>query len=303
MTQLAVGFDEYLTLPCDPNPWLLKPIIPVGGLAQLYGAPKTLKSFMALQLARSLAEGSAFLGLPPARERVKVLYIQLDTPRSIWQDRIHKLLAAGEEFSAQARANIKLADPEQCPYPFDILAPAGFDYLKQNVSEHQPDLVIIDTLRKMFKGNEDKSEVMNQVMSTLRLACRPAAVLFVSHARKANPEYDGGVIEEGRGSGAVSGDADTIMRLTKASKTGKKPAKLAWQGRATEDTELSIQLKPSLFFELLSAPAPKDKIDQYLHEVLNDPDLKSTYAKAKTLASLSGENFEKCRARLGRVEV
>ncbi len=300
--QNAVKLRDYLNLPSDENPWLLKPLIPVGGLCNLYGAPKAMKSFMSLQLACALAEGKPFLGIEPSREGVRVLYVQLDTPRSIWQGRIKDLEAAGEVFGPKADENLILADPEQAPYPFDILHPTSFTWLKDQVTLHTPALVIVDVLRKIFRGNEDKSEVMAHVLGTLKLACLPAAVLFVSHARKTNPEFDGGTLQENRGASSIPGDCDTIMRLTKASPKGKKPATLSWSGRACEDQDLQVQLRKSLFFDVLSAPE-KDRFHLHLEEVLADNTLKTTYAKAKALAEISGAAFEKCKSAINRVEV
>jgi hypothetical protein len=140
---------------------------------------------------------------------------------------------------------------------------------------------------------------MNEVMGTLRLAVRPAALLFVSHARKENPEFDAGVLQEGRGSSAVAGDCDTILRLRKASPKGKKPAMLSYSGRATEDTELALKLKPSLFFEPLVEV--KSTFQLTLEQVLADPDVKNTvYAQAMRLAELTGEKFERCKSAINR---
>ncbi len=167
---VALKFRDYLSLPSHEHPWLIKPILPAGGMINLFGEAKARKSFLALQLARDLTNGEGtFLGLPIARS-AKVLYVQLDTPRGIWQERMTDLETAGEVFSARTCENLIMADSEQAPYPFDILHPTSFNWLKDQVEAFAPDLVIMDVLRKIFTGPEDKSEVMETVMRASRRA-------------------------------------------------------------------------------------------------------------------------------------
>src|SRR3954464_3156993 len=53
----ALPLEDYLNLPVNNTPWIIEPLIPVGGIINLYGRPKLGKSFMAIDLARAIANG------------------------------------------------------------------------------------------------------------------------------------------------------------------------------------------------------------------------------------------------------
>jgi RecA-family ATPase len=55
-----LSLDEIERLP--PLEWLIEGLMPAGGLAVLYGAPKLGKSFLALDWALSVAAGRRWLG-------------------------------------------------------------------------------------------------------------------------------------------------------------------------------------------------------------------------------------------------
>lgn len=73
------------TLP--PMKWLIGDLLPVGGVVMLSAKPKMGKSFLAIQLALSVASGGEFLGFQ-AEEKHEVLYIDLETSQRSMKNRI-----------------------------------------------------------------------------------------------------------------------------------------------------------------------------------------------------------------------
>lgn len=224
--------EAYIDLASGPSSWLVEGVIPRGGLALLYGAPKTGKSMLALDLALAVTQAHpSWLGFPIAAAG-RVLYLQLDTPRSLWQDRIRRWEAAGVDFTPWGALAIE--DKESAPYPFNILHPSHAGWLAQAVAVLTPTLVILDTWRECFRGDENDSDRAQSALSALSSACSPAAVVIVAHGKKppADPAHQYGLMDEGRGSSYLPGAVDTVMRLR--APEGSDRGFLALQGRALE---------------------------------------------------------------------
>src|SRR3990167_6866481 len=149
MTSILSGGED-LSLPRAPETWVVEPLIPTSGACLLYGDPKVGKSFAAIQLALSIQEGREWLGFP-TRARGPVVYVQLDTPRSLWASRL-----ANIRITEPGVDRLLCADRETLDtFPFDILRPDHADLLTVSLREIQPIAVIIDTIRESHSGDEN----------------------------------------------------------------------------------------------------------------------------------------------------
>lgn len=213
--------SDYVTLPRPTETWLVDSVLPAGGSMLLYGDPKVGKSFAALQLAASLASGGDWLGFP-VRRSCSVCYIQLDTPRSLWADRVGQLGSSG-----LATSDIWLADRETLEaWPFDILdsshqillyeALRSIEKVDPGTGELSPgpDVVIIDTLRESHRGDENDATDMQKVLSQWTSVVKPAALVLIAHGRKASPERGSSLINDNRGSNYIVGAVDCIAHMT-----------------------------------------------------------------------------------------
>jgi RecA-family ATPase len=276
----------YRTLPRAPETWVVEHVVPIGGLLNLYGAPKLGKSFAALQLAIAVAsEQPEWLGFQVALWG-PVCYLQLDTPRTLWADRIDQLEAGGIDVS-----RVHFADTEQAPYPFDILSEESFVWLKQQIFEIKPVLVVIDTLRELHAGDENDSQQMKNVISALVAATRPSALCLVSHSRKDNMSLPEGqresLMNDNRGSGYVAGRMDTIMRVSKKT--------LTYQGRTIEEKRLKIKRTNLGLWEIDNA-----ELEHMIQSVVQDRSMTSLLQRAERLAELTGRTVGSCRGLLRR---
>lgn len=240
--------DAYLGLPTAEQTWVIEPLIPAGGLVNIYGKPKEAKkSWMGLNMALAITNGwDDLMGHFPVRTWGPVAYLQVDTPRSLWMPRFELLKRGGYDLSV-----LYLADPELVPYPLDLLDEEGrhTDILIEMVAEAfgdtAPLVVFIDTLREVHSGDEDKSTVMRNVIARLRAAFMGSAIVLISHSRKGSAEQPGsanggqeqrsddGLMDENRGSGYVAGRMDTIIRLT--------PKFMSYQGRAVGKERVKVE--------------------------------------------------------------
>jgi RecA-family ATPase len=285
-----VGVDEYLALPRDKETWILKSLIPVSGAALLYGAEKTGKSYLAIQLAMAISgQQPNFLGFPVVRWG-RVLYLQLDTPRSVWAYRFEEMIKKGG--LKYNNDMMKLADRECLDmYPFDILQPTHMKSLYALIRQHDPVAVIIDTLREAHSGDEDNSTVSRNVVANLVGATHPAALILISHSRKPNPEGDKNLMADHRGSSYITGRMDAIMRLTKT--------RLFYAGRSIEEGDIKLERLDTGLWQ----PKIDENAEKALIKVINDPGLPSLNAKGKALATLVGISETAAISRVRRSDL
>ncbi len=287
MSDLRPGFvsiSDYLKLPRDSETWLLKPLIPTGGSALLYGAEKTGKSYLGIQICHALSGGAPdFLGFPVIKPGV-VLYLQLDTPRSLWALRVSQMQKHGILFND----NLRLADRETIDhYPFDILQPGHAAYLRTIVTCHSPVAVVVDTLRESHSGDEDSSTICRNVIANLVAATTPAALILISHSRKPHPDAEKSLVSDHRGSSYITGRMDAIMRLTQT--------RFYYTGRSIEEGDIKLERLDSGLW------APKvDESGPAIEKVLNDTSLTSMRAKARALALILHKSEEASMSTLRR---
>lgn len=235
--------NAYLELPTAEQTWIIEPLIPTGGLVNIYGRPKEAKkSWMGLNMALAISNGwDELIGKFPVRSWGPVAYLQVDTPRSLWRPRVELLKREGHDLSV-----LYLCDPELVPYPLDLLDGEAnhtgilTDMVRESFGKQTPLVVFIDTLREVHGGDEDKSTVMRNVIARLRVAFMGSAIVLISHSRKGSAEQppagesgDETLMDENRGSGYVAGRMDTIIRLT--------PKYMSYQGRAVGKERIKIE--------------------------------------------------------------
>lgn len=294
-----VSGADYLNLPRAPETWLIEPVLPSGGSLLLYGDPKVGKSFAALQLAISLTgtgkpetpdpEPLDWLGFH-IPEPKRVCYIQLDTPRSLWADRVAALRAAGMQTDS-----LFLADRETLGcWPFDILNPQHEAILASSLAEVAPDVVIMDTLRECCVGSdENDSTAMQAVIAHLTAAVNPAALVIVAHSKKPNPDAPYSTINGNRGSSYVPGRMDAIAHFTHDG--------VSVVGRAIEEVKVGLEKQeiPGGFLWRLN---DRSRVKQLAHDLLKNDSLPSLRAKARHLAEQTGREEGACLMMLSRMQ-
>lgn len=287
-----VSVSRYLSLPHDANTWLIKDMIPTSGSALIYGLPKGGKSWMALQLACAIAGGADnWLGFP-VMTHGRVLYLQLDTPRSTWRLRFQGLVKEGVKFDDNL---FGVADRESLHYfPFDISkeSPSHMDYLQSICEPLQPVAVIVDTLRKAHSKNENDSTDMSNVVSRLVAAVKPAALIIVSHSRKPNMEMGNDLMSDHRGSGGVVGEMDCVIKMTKK--------KLYYGGRNVEEGDLALERLPTKDPGVILYGVRPDTLSKSVSDVMADTGLKTLRQKAKALGPKIGKSEDAALSVLRR---
>ena len=181
----------------DPK-WLVGDLIPDGGLAVVYGQPKSGKTFWALDLALSIASGKSFHGLETHRGRVT--YVAAEGGRVRLYERALAWASAHgvNPDPAMQWLIAERVDLTNNPEVSDFIA----------ALDGPRDLVIIDTLARCMSGDENSQKDMGAFVAgcdRVREATG-AAVLVVHHEGK-----DAG--KGARGSNVLRGAVDTSIRV------------------------------------------------------------------------------------------
>jgi RecA-family ATPase len=205
--------SEYLSLPRDPQRWVIKDLIPTGGLVNLYGKPKTGKSFVALGMGAAVSGGLPEWNGFEVRKHGPVAYLQIDTPRGEWAGRCLDIKASGLNLDGIKHCDMNMVKF----YPFDIREPEHFNWFQSEMAALQPVVVFIDTIRESHDGDENDSKVMKHVITNFIVGSRPAAVVLLSHSRKDNMfSGQGGddLMADARGSSYMAGKMDVVIKMT-----------------------------------------------------------------------------------------
>jgi RecA-family ATPase len=274
---MALGFvngHQYIELPNEEN-WIAEPILPSGGLVNFYGKPKSGKTIAALGLAQAISVGAGEWNGFRLHRGGRVAYLQIDTPRGETQARVKRLIDHGYDLK-----NLFIADMNIAPYPYNVLLPQHQAWLRLQLEQLQPVLVVIDTIREAHDGDENDSTDMKRVINILVSIARPAAILLISHSRKDNAMSsmgDGDLMDDARGSSYMSGRMDTIVKFS----AGKEKTHMTYKGRSVEQTKLTLMLDKGPL--LLRVDGEQARLEQLVHSVMREMPTASRNAMAKEI--------------------
>jgi len=217
---------EMMHLP--PPTWLIDRIIPSGGLVGLYGPPGVMKSFVAADIALSIAAGGKWQGHPVAQGFP--LYVCAEGSAGMGK-RINGWLAYRGLKPSQAAAAWLT---ESVPVYADS---DGMARVIERIEEADivPDLIVIDTLARCFDGDENQQADMGRFVAGVDRLRKEfdATVIVVHHTR-----LDG---DRERGNTAFRGAADTMLSLS--NKKGKLILTCNKQKDAEEFDDIEFRIK------------------------------------------------------------
>jgi len=188
-------------------------MIPRPSVVVLEGDAKVGKSFLALQIAKAIAEGSELGGRPCKKARV--LYLILEDEIS-WYDRMKKVTKSGFTLPPL----LFMPHPFNRPFIQNVVTEETQRWLSNMLKETDPEMVVIDPLREIHSLEEQESTAMKIVGDALTMLFHGRTLLILHHTRKytpdpANPQPPN-VITAGRGSSYIAGKASAIWMLWKA---------------------------------------------------------------------------------------
>lgn len=180
--QLTAPIRTYRDLVSGTIPettWLVESFFVKGSRVLLYGDPGSMKTWLALDLGLHLAAGLPWLGRFTVPAPQSVLYLDEEM---------------GEvEVARRVTQLAKAAHLEHASLPFHVLSQAGVRFsadgiatLRKKIAELDPQVIIVDTLRRVLVGSEnDQSDVTDFWRHVLSLMTGGRTVIILHHMRKA----------------------------------------------------------------------------------------------------------------------
>lgn len=166
----------------DASDHLVGTLIPSGGATLLYGLPRGLKSWLSLSIALDASCGRSVLGMFPVAAPVRTLLVQVEDRPTELQKRLALLIRS---HGAQGPAPNMLRIIPRCP--LNLLDAQWRLELEAALSEQGTELLILDVLRRLFRGDVSSAqdtatflEILDRIRDTYR-----CAVLLVHHSKKA----------------------------------------------------------------------------------------------------------------------
>ncbi|MCP5186557.1 MAG: AAA family ATPase [Pseudomonadales bacterium] len=218
-----------------PMEWLIKDLLPAQGLAAIYGAPGSGKTFLALDMAIAVSEGRSTWFNRPIQQR-SAIYLALEGATGI-----AKRIRAWEIHNQSPVENLRLVlDAFNLKYRPDV--DALLDVIQQEVGDEC--VVFIDTLNQASPGSDENSSVDMGLLLAAAKAIHKALnglVVLVHHSGK-NPSS--GL----RGHSSMNGAMDTVILVNKQADGHK------WKIDKSKDADGSV----SESFDLASYNVGKD---------------------------------------------
>lgn len=234
---LIYTLPELLTLELPSARWAVPGLLSEG-LTILAGKPKLGKSWMALNLAMTIAAGGKALGSIQVQSG-DVLYLALEDRLRRIRDRAAKVLG-GMRMPPPGRLSFAVTWPRQDRGGVDKLA----EWLE---TASDPRLVVIDVWAKFRSPAKTRGSAYEQDYDQLTevKSCADhygASALAVHHTRKSAADD---VFDEISGTLGIAGAADGSLVLSRS--RGQNEGTLAMTGRDIEEQTLAVEFDPSTF--------------------------------------------------------
>lgn len=223
----TITADELLATTFPEPVWAVPGILPCG-LAILGGRSKVGKSWLSLQIACAIGTGGRVFG--DVVERGRVLFIALEDNGESLQERMVKQ-------GWPAGALVDFLHSENAGALGDLRADGG-ERMAQHIRAVGYRLVVIDTLSRALRGDQNDADAMTQALAPLQQIAlsRNCAILILDHHHKMSGGLD--CVSDILGSTAKGAVADTLWGLYR--ERGKTGAKLGVTGRRVREQELEL---------------------------------------------------------------
>lgn len=234
----------------DRPPWLIEGLWAEQAVGILGGEPKCCKSFLALDMAVSVASGSCCLRRFPVRNAGPVLLFPAEDSHRVVRQRLQGICAAAETAFDALPLYVITAPRLLLDLPQDR------ERLRQTVAALRPVLLVLDPFIRLHRADENASKEVAPLLGFLRELQREfaLAVLLVHHVRKRSGKDRPG--QALRGSSDLHGWGDSNLYLRRHS----SHLMLSVEHRAASSPDdMALELEDdgnALALSILDAPPP-----------------------------------------------
>jgi biotin operon repressor len=209
--------SPYQTLPAarlanqtPPLSWMVEELFLEAGAGILGGAPKSGKTFLALDLCVAIASGTSCAGHFRVRRPGPVVLLCAEDPPALVSSRL-RTLARGRNLALEELSIEVIVDEA-------VRLPEGLARLEATLERFQPRLLLLDPLIRLHRADENSASEMSVILDGLRRLARTsgAAILLVHHARKAAAGNAGTAL---RGSSDLHAFGDSNLYLKRGAQS------------------------------------------------------------------------------------
>lgn len=204
-------------------PFLIEPMIPLGGAAILHGKPNVGKTQFVLTMAHAINTGVPLFGRWPV-EQGAVVVLQADMTGHIQKARVaratRQVRLDSTYWAVEADGAVPTINIQSLPVTKRDLVTA--------IREIEPVLIVYDTLRKVHRLDENSSATVIAVLEAARKICPLATHLFLHHDRKESrdPDASAPADEAFMGSQQWLGAVDTTFSLKEIGSGHRSPKRI-----------------------------------------------------------------------------
>lgn len=231
-----IWLDELKNYEEEDKEWIIDKLIPTKSVIILTGKRGTLKTFVTLLMAYSIASGNPFLEKFSTRKG-GVIYLDKENGIGIMKKRT---LMINEELKLDEK-DLRIGFICFSQIKLDKLG--GIAAIEKVIEEHHPRLLIVDTYRRSVSFDEnDAGKVSELFVDTLRPLVEryDVSLLLIHHNRKGNRESTD-EMDEMRGSSDLANYADIILKTER--KSGNLILKQLKNRNAEEEKPIKIKVE------------------------------------------------------------
>lgn len=208
MSRLPVQIAHQLELAPPAENWLIERLWSEQAVGIIGGEPKCCKSFLALDMAVSVASGTPCLRrYPPARTGRVLLFAA--------EDALHVVRSRLDGICRAAQIHLERLDIQVITAPILRLdTSTDQQRLAETVAELQPTLLLLDPFVRLHRIDENASQEVAPILGYLRELQRQyqLAVVLVHHARKGAHKLRPGQALRGSSEFHAWGDSNLYLR-------------------------------------------------------------------------------------------
>ena len=265
---------ELLANPPELPEEVIEGVVRQGHKMMISGASKSGKSFLLIELAIALAEGTKWLGFQCRKS--KVLYVNLEIdPRSL----IYRFIDVYEALGVEPKHNhdIVIWNLRGESQPLNQLAPE----LIRKASYLGIDVIILDPIYKVMMGDENSATDMARFTNVFDKICYKTGCTFVySHHHSKGPQGFKSAMDRASGSGVFARDADAQVDMIQLNLV-----EVPMQNEDEDSTATAWRLESSLR-EFQSFKPVNIWFEYPIHRVENSDKLDKNYAEGDPRVNL-----------------
>ena len=231
-----IAIEHWDSIQDEPVKWLIHGVLPQGAFSALYGPPGSFKSFIALDIAHSIATGRPWMG-KEVTEAGAVLYIAGEGFGGIGARikalKIHHQTENGAPiYVIRHQLNLRSSIED-----FNALVLAVEILVQQSGIEFKQ--IVIDTLARAFGGGDENSasDMMQFVVTCghIQKIVQGAGLLFIHHSGK---DSSRGM----RGSSSLLAAVDTELELLRIEDSMKGLVRIAKQKDGSDNERYGFEM-------------------------------------------------------------